>query len=373
MANNYELLRDYLVDCYIRLKGYCDDGHWVADGILDQAAKNLLRPVNFTDIDNLPQYGEEPVQDLYCIRYLYAYAYEYREMFRRLLEQQAGNLTEMNILSIGCGTGVDLWGACEAQAMMRRKYGVERDIEYTGLDLADWNHKWGDEARLPGVAAHYQTGETEGDAVRYLEDHQEDLRQNIFVFPKSITEIAKDSDVLSRMFHAFANAKFDPDFDKIHFLVSFPYGREIDNEGNYEWVKDRLTEAMGINGYSLESEEAAEIQFGSDDAIGWLEWKHCSDPDMGAYYGGARAFYNSFRFTYEFYKTGDENDSDQKKYYKGYERIDEEEGFTDLLAKLVDDRDANKDDAEKNNIYNPAWYASHICYQVITFVRGEQV
>lgn len=65
--------------------------------------------------EHAKDYQKKYIQDLYALRYMYAYAYEYKGMFHRLLAEQqfAGG---MKVLSVGCGNGIDFWALQKALA-----------------------------------------------------------------------------------------------------------------------------------------------------------------------------------------------------------------------------------------------------------------
>ena len=329
----YDFLYDYLEDCYERLKRYCHANNLEdrnGDGgrrklRLNPETADLLSRVNFRG-GELPDYSDPHVQELYCIRYMYAYAYEYRKMYSRLLKELKTPL--MNILSVGCGNGIDLWAAWEAQWRLKQKSGRGKQIKYTGLDLVDWNHKWGEGDFRLQCTADYQTGDPSGDAVQYLEEHPV-LEQNIFMFPKSISEFTNTD--FGRISRAFAKAKFQYEQDgcmkdrkKVYFLVSFRYN----GMGSLEKLEDkkrsdRLVKAMERNRFSLDDENEAQVFVGSPD-------KTIAECDRNLEYVNT--------------------------YF--YERYDVKNFLEELKRK-------------DNGIFAPMQATKYSCYRIMTFVREK--
>jgi hypothetical protein len=145
---------------------------------------------------NSPDYSNPQVQQAYMLRFFPAYLAEYFLMYRRLL--RADFLQgPLRVLSIGCGSGIDLWGL---------KFAVEdsgidpaEQIEYTGVDLASWAYR--DDLGLP--------------VVRFLQQDITDWQQldrtnyNVFIFPKCIGEFP--TDVFQNIRAMFSASAFDSD------------------------------------------------------------------------------------------------------------------------------------------------------------------
>lgn len=242
----YPLLTRYLFDCYGELKAYLRD---------DPQGVETLRALDYGR-EQEQNYHDPHIQQLYALRYLYAYAYEYREMFRRLMETQPlpGKL---NLLSIGCGCGVDYWAVQEAQADHDRS--SWHYVDYTGLDRAAWRRRFGKEYmnRIAGSATYLQE-----DAVRFLEENPV-LRYSVILFPKSIGEFSDEG--FTRICQAFSRARFQyagengvtQDSGKLHFLVSLRKVSEISPTDLQRC--GQLIRAMEQNGFVLEDAEAAKV------------------------------------------------------------------------------------------------------------------
>jgi hypothetical protein len=112
----------------------------------------------------IPNYRSIIQQQLYLLRYLPAYLFEYFEALSYLVQPHF--ITQpAKIVSLGCGSGID--GAAAHFAF--------REYSYHGIDLVKWNY-W------PMVKPPVITNASEfipGD-------------QNIFIFPKSLSEFSED-------------------------------------------------------------------------------------------------------------------------------------------------------------------------------------
>lgn len=117
-------------------------------------------------------YQSKVNQQKYIIKYYGAYFCELYGMFKKFLNSFSGN--ELNILSIGCGSGVD----CEA--LNRACIDSNRiiDKKYMGIDIVNWHYRpdfnW----------SSFKT--INADAINSSDVEDVDL----FVFPKSLTELS---------------------------------------------------------------------------------------------------------------------------------------------------------------------------------------
>lgn len=235
------------------------------------AAVSVLRTLCYqtgVQDEQHPDYDDPHIQQLYALRYMYAYGYEYLEMFRRLLAAQ-DIPPVVKILSIGCGNGVDYWAFREA--WLDREDGSR--IKYTGLDQADWRMRWGvaymDSARMKFKNASVEYHQ--GDAVRFLQENPV-LEYSIIIFPKSISEFSEDG--FTKLCQAFATAKFQfrmgngriRNTRKVHFLISLR--KKEDAVSMVDKLRsDRIAAAMEQNGFVLEDANAAETFVGQDEYI----------------------------------------------------------------------------------------------------------
>lgn len=117
-------------------------------------------------------YADTTYQQKYIIKYFAAYFCEYYEMYDLFFADFTGD--HVNILSIGCGSGID----CYALDRVLIDKGISIDINYIGLDCVDWNYRpefgW----------ATFKNG-----CISSLE--ASDLQcVDLIVFPKSLTELS---------------------------------------------------------------------------------------------------------------------------------------------------------------------------------------
>lgn len=158
----------YLTFVYHRLKDYIEKGGDI----------RKLKGVSFQGVDHI-DYDDKQVQELYILRYVYSYAFEYKMMFSEILRRFEG-AEKLNILSLGCGPLPDYWGLGAAYA--EDYNGIDRDnIQYTGVDLIDWNYK--DFSSIKIARSFVQM-----DFIEYLKNN--DISDvDVVFFPKSICEI----------------------------------------------------------------------------------------------------------------------------------------------------------------------------------------
>lgn len=237
---------NYLHECHNELEAYLRD---------DPDAAEVLRTLDYGEGQE-QNYDDPHIQQLYALRYMYAYAYEYREMFRRFLSTQELPGV-IQLLSIGCGNGIDYWAIQEAQSDCARE--DWKFVNYTGLDRARWRKCWGREYldKLAGNVTYLSE-----DAVQFLQENPI-LKYNVILFPKSIGEFSEAD--FSEIFRAFSTARFQfvgkngavRQYNKIHILISLRKNQGIALDDIRRC--DQLIEAMGQNGFVLEDAQAAEI------------------------------------------------------------------------------------------------------------------
>ena len=168
MNMNYNVnttIHDYLFDIYQRFKYMCDNKENLCE----------LKNVNFEN-GSLPDYSDELISLLYCLRYHYGYAFEYEEMYRYIIDDFKCR-NKISVLSVGCGNGIDLWSLNRAVCSKNIKR-----IEYTGIDCVDWCDSFCIE--LPNSAEYYTCDLRKAGLVI---DNLDDL--DILIFPKSISEL----------------------------------------------------------------------------------------------------------------------------------------------------------------------------------------
>ncbi len=114
------------------------------------------------------------------MRYAFAYAYEYTDMYTEVLAQM-NNPAEITVTSIGCGTMLDYWSLVKA---VEKKRNLKCRIKYCGIDEIDWNYK------------HIQREDDKilfkcRNAIELFEKNMQFV-SDIYFFPKSISEFSDD-------------------------------------------------------------------------------------------------------------------------------------------------------------------------------------
>ncbi len=125
------------------------------------------------DSGNVPNYNNKLLQYVYNIRYSMAYAYEYKQLYIKLLER-AKIQEKIEVVSLGCGSFIDLWALQQVIPKTCR-------IIYHGVDLVNWERKFNCERKNEATfdqisAAEYMAG-------------CDELTADAYIFPKSISEL----------------------------------------------------------------------------------------------------------------------------------------------------------------------------------------
>lgn len=66
-----------------------------------------FKELNF-EAGALPDYEDINIQQLYLLRYAFAYAFEYSRMYLDVLSQMDG-VNGISVTSVGCGSMIDYW------------------------------------------------------------------------------------------------------------------------------------------------------------------------------------------------------------------------------------------------------------------------
>lgn len=135
-----------------------------------------LKDVHY-DGGKVPDYSDVHVQQLYLLRYAYAYAFEYKRMYRYLPEYFRTQ-SQLSVMSIGCGNMIDYWALAQV-------VGTQVDLRYRGFDSIDWAYKFQEREND-------RVWLTLGDATSAMEDLP-NIPADIIVFPKSISEFDHDA------------------------------------------------------------------------------------------------------------------------------------------------------------------------------------
>lgn len=188
-------IKNYILMVYYDFKEFVEEGHDLC---------------MLTDLDyqagQIPDYSDIHLQQLYFLRFTYAYAYEYKTMFLQLFQRQEWR-SSIEVTSIGCGNLIDYWALAEA---LETSDNSGCQINYTGIDVMDWERKYKIKAR-------------QGDNVTFKKEgassvlkKQNMLSSDVYIFPKSISEFSDEE--FRNICNEFRTKKFAK--QKVHILVS---------------------------------------------------------------------------------------------------------------------------------------------------------
>lgn len=188
-----ETINDYLENILCDFEDYIMKKPYLCD----------LKKMNFNS-GNIPDYSNLHVQQLYLLRYTFAYAFEYKYMYLDLLNNNT-YLTNLSVLSIGCGNAVDYWSLVKAT---NENFFTKYNITYCGIDIIDWNYKFKVRKKDSVCFRNF-------DVVEFI-DTLPSLDPNIYIFPKSISEFSYDEfEIICRNFETKNITN-----DKIYLLIS---------------------------------------------------------------------------------------------------------------------------------------------------------
>lgn len=116
-------------------------------------------------------------QNIYLLRYFYAYYYEYR----KIMEWICKLLSEINVVSIGCGSGID------ALALKHITSHISKQYSYIGIDIVNWR-----DAKLfsEGDPITLYNTPIKHDTENYLKN------ATVLFFPRSLSDIT-DRDMVN--------------------------------------------------------------------------------------------------------------------------------------------------------------------------------
>lgn len=180
---------------------------------------------------NVPDYSEVHIQQYYILRYAYAYAFEYKNMFLDLFTENQ-YCDNIKVTSLGCGNAIDYWSLVEALKTSGQENCI---IVYRGIDYIDWNYKVG--ARIED-----EFWIEQGNVADELKECDV-LTSDVYFFPKSISEFTEND------FQVICKCFSDKPIEKnnVHIMISLR---------SDEWSMDRdmhrsekLVDAMQKNGY----------------------------------------------------------------------------------------------------------------------------
>ena len=159
---------------------------------ISMSAENFMRKLNagvplcqcktltFKE-EQLPDYTNEIVQDFYIMRYGMAYAFEYKKLYKTMMENISSDVLDeltiynrdFEVVSLGCGNMIDYWA-------LRRVFPEEYTINYHGIDVVDWNNKF---PCYPGDSMDFQKCK-----ISEYFSSCDCFSADAYIFPKSISE-----------------------------------------------------------------------------------------------------------------------------------------------------------------------------------------
>lgn len=214
------MLNEITSDCISKVNEYIDGG-------LNKKKLDTL------DIDfRFPQdvkYDDENRQNYYFCRYGTAYAFEYAMMYdivfkKAFLSAKSKETPKFNILSLGCGSGLDGFAAAYAKANCKANCGREITLTYHGVDCREWQLDL-----LEPVQEHF-TGAADRvfcDVVKYFAGANA-ISQNVIFFPKIVNELGKET--RERLLEA-ASGKADPNVSEYYLCFSHSKSQVKDKDG----------------------------------------------------------------------------------------------------------------------------------------------
>lgn len=210
-------INDYLDNILSDFETYARSGVRLCD----------LKSVHY-DGGRIPDYSKLHIQQLYLLRYAYAYAFEYKRMFESLFNR-ATFQRNIAVTSIGCGSMLDYWALANVVPQSCR-------IRYRGIDTINWAYQ---------MVPRFQ------DDVRFICNDAIDclarantLSADVYIFPKSISEFPVSA--MSLVGRAFGEKT--PVGNTVFFMFSLRT-----DLGSMERDVNRtraLFEAMLANGFS---------------------------------------------------------------------------------------------------------------------------
>ncbi len=187
-------IEEYLQKIFEDFKQFAEDGNQLCS----------LKELHFQG-GQVPDYFDIHLQQLYLLRYAFAYSFEYMEMFEDLLQKHPYE-NEIRILSVGCGANLDYWAL---KKQLEKQNAGECKVRYRGLDAIDWHYK-----------IHAERNDEvwfmQGNAADLFLSQTDSLDSDIYMFPKSISEFSETD--FTTLCNCFAQKKLKR--DELHVMIS---------------------------------------------------------------------------------------------------------------------------------------------------------
>lgn len=231
-------ITQYLQDIYEDLQRYVDNDVCLCK----------FKELNF-EAGVLPDYEDINIQQLYLLRYAFAYAFEYSRMYLDVLSQK-DDVNSISVTSVGCGSMIDYWSLVHA---LEIKHKLDCSIRYIGIDKIDWNYK------IP---------ERQNDEVHYFIKNAADFFtsnsqfvSDVYFFPKSISEFS-DSEL-----NAMSNSFSSKNIQKDRFFVCISLREDQGSMDRDIQKTKRLIEAIRKNGFCTKWPYAQYTYYDRNDGI----------------------------------------------------------------------------------------------------------
>lgn len=220
-----------------------------------QSVFNDFKDEEWCDLDisnfNAKGYSVKAHQKAYILKYYAAYFCELYRAYGRFIDNFSGN--NLNVLSIGCGSGVD----CEALYRVNIDRGRGLNINYVGVDIVDWDYR-------PNF--HWASFQNKcASSISKSDVCDVDL----YVFPKSLTELS-----IEAREHIANTIIENSQKDKIYFVNTY-----VTNNPNYSNYVNGLSQFRTINNKLTKS-----------------SWCYLSDPNLYWYLKNTGWLGNTFDF-----------------------------------------------------------------------------
>ncbi len=206
----------------------------------------VLKTLNY-QAGQKPDYSDIHIQQLYLLRYVFSYAFEYKSIFDTLFEREKFKDC-IQVASIGCGNMIDYWGLIEALDEIRNS---ECQIKYKGIDTIDWKYKI--EARGQDEVSFIKAN------AATIFTKASDLVSNVYIFPKSISEFSNEE--FQDICEGFRNKRIRK--NRIHILISLradqgSMDRDMERSG-------KLIMAVKQNGFATKDNATTYIHYKDED------------------------------------------------------------------------------------------------------------
>lgn len=202
----------------------------------------ILKTLNY-QAGQRPNYLDIHIQQLYLLRYVFSYAFEYKSIYNSLLEKEEFKDNIM-VVSIGCGNMIDYWGLVEVLNEIENE---KCTIIYKGIDTIDWNYK---------IKAR------KSDNIKFINANAAEiftkakrLVSDIYIFPKSISEFLENE--FQSICESFSKKKIEK--DRIHILITL---RSDSGSMDRDMERsERIIKAIEQNGFITKNKATEYIHY----------------------------------------------------------------------------------------------------------------